>query len=92
MLDGERRRAAIASVLSMQPKIWVLDEPAANLDPVKEVMDSDPGSIRATLIRMYEIAGNPFMAGAGCEIPPGTPHENLEALCAPVPWRPNAAG
>jgi len=65
---------------------------AANLDPVKEVMDSDPGSIRAALIRMYEIAGNPFMAGAGCEIPPGTPRENLEALCAPVPWRPNAVG
>jgi cobalt/nickel transport system ATP-binding protein len=31
--DGERRRAAIATVLSMQPQIWVLDEPAANLDP-----------------------------------------------------------
>jgi energy-coupling factor transporter ATP-binding protein EcfA2 len=31
--DGERRRAAIATVLSMQPRIWVLDEPAANLDP-----------------------------------------------------------
>jgi cobalt/nickel transport system ATP-binding protein len=31
--DGERRRAAIATVLSMEPSIWVLDEPAANLDP-----------------------------------------------------------
>jgi len=31
--DGERRRAAIASVLSMDPSIWVLDEPGANLDP-----------------------------------------------------------
>ena len=31
--DGERRRAAIATVLSMKPSIWVLDEPAANLDP-----------------------------------------------------------
>ena len=31
--DGERRRAAIATVLSMKPDIWVLDEPGANLDP-----------------------------------------------------------
>ena len=31
--DGERRRAAIATVLAMEPEIWVLDEPATNLDP-----------------------------------------------------------
>jgi len=24
--------------------------------------------------------------GAGCEVPEGTPHENLKALCAPVAW------
>ena len=30
---GQKRRAAIAGVLAMQPKILVLDEPAAGLDP-----------------------------------------------------------
>lgn len=30
---GEKRRAAIASVLTMSPAILVLDEPSANLDP-----------------------------------------------------------
>ncbi len=31
--DGERRKAAISTVLSMKPAVWALDEPAANLDP-----------------------------------------------------------
>jgi uroporphyrinogen-III decarboxylase len=36
---------------------------------------------------IYKAVGNPYMVGAGCEIPVGTPHENLKALCAPVPWK-----
>jgi cobalt/nickel transport system ATP-binding protein len=30
---GERRRAALATVLSMEPDVLVLDEPSSNLDP-----------------------------------------------------------
>ncbi|MGH3769960.1 MAG: CbiX/SirB N-terminal domain-containing protein, partial [Pseudonocardiaceae bacterium] len=30
---GERRRAAVATVLAMHPEVLVLDEPTANLDP-----------------------------------------------------------
>ena len=31
---GQRRRAALATVLACQPEVLVLDEPSANLDPV----------------------------------------------------------
>ncbi|RLB57064.1 MAG: cobalt ABC transporter ATP-binding protein [Deltaproteobacteria bacterium] len=31
--DGERRRAAVATVLAMRPRLWLFDEPATNLDP-----------------------------------------------------------
>ena len=30
---GEKKRVAIATVLSMDPEVLVLDEPASNLDP-----------------------------------------------------------
>jgi uroporphyrinogen decarboxylase len=57
-----------------------------NLDPVNAVMKSTPERIREALAAIYRAVGNPYMAGAGCEIPVGTPTENLQALCAPIPF------
>ncbi len=58
-----------------------------NVDPVAVVRDGSPESIREALAEVYEAVGNPWLVGAGCEIPSGTPAENLHALCAAIPWR-----
>jgi MtaA/CmuA family methyltransferase len=61
---------------------------AGNIDPVSGVKRADPDSIRDRLTAIYDDVGNPFMVNAGCEIPPGTPFENLKSLCAPIKYRP----
>ena len=57
---------------------------AGNLDPVSELMLGTPDAIREKVLRIYEQIGNPMIVTAGCEIPRGTPHENLKALCEPI--------
>ena len=57
-----------------------------NLDPVADVYRGTPEAIRSKLEGCYSEAGNPFIVNAGCEIPSGTPVENLKALCAPLSY------
>ncbi len=57
---------------------------AGNIDPVSGVMQGTPASIRAALRETYNKVGQPYMINAGCEIPSGTPKENLLALCEPI--------
>lgn len=57
---------------------------AGNLDPVAVVRNGSPAGIRAAVLRAQDEAGAPYMVTAGCEIPSGTPAENLKALCEPV--------
>jgi len=56
-----------------------------NLDPVNAVKTSTPDQIKKAVHDVYKAVGNPYMAGAGCEIPSGTANENLRALCSPIP-------
>ena len=60
---------------------------AGNLDPAAAVMRGSPDEIRRRVREIYGEVGNPYMVAAGCEVPPGTPPENLAALCEPVEFR-----
>ena len=58
-----------------------------NIDPVSDVLNGTPDSIRRLVAERYQQVGNPYLINAGCEIPPGTPHDNLRALCEPLAYK-----
>ena len=62
------------------PKVTI----AGNLDPVNKILRSTPEKIRQGFLDIYNEIGNPYFVNAGCEIPPGTPVENLKAMCEPI--------
>ena len=57
---------------------------AGNMDPVSIVKHGTPEEIRKSVADAYAEVGNPYIVSAGCEIPAGTPTENLRALCEPM--------
>jgi cobalt/nickel transport system ATP-binding protein len=54
---GERRRVAIATVLAMRPRLLVLDEPSANLDPRarRELLEILAGIERTMLLTTHDL-------------------------------------
>lgn len=57
---------------------------AGNLDPVENILRSTPEKIHERFRQIYNEIGNPYFVNGGCEIPRGTPVENLRALCEPI--------
>ena len=51
-----------------------------NLDPVVDVLESNPDDIVKRLQECRELAGPRFIAGSGCEIPPDCSHQNVDAF------------
>jgi MtaA/CmuA family methyltransferase len=53
---------------------------AGNLNPVKDLRDGTPETIRQALADCYRQAGPNYIVAAGCEVCRGTPPANVEAL------------
>jgi MtaA/CmuA family methyltransferase len=53
-----------------------------NIDPVRVLRDGTPRTVFDAIAECYLEAGPRYIVGAGCEIPRGTPPENVMALAA----------
>lgn len=51
-----------------------------NVDPVAVILDSSPEAITEAMIACRDAGGPNWLAAPGCEVPRGTPPENLLAL------------
>lgn len=71
---GQKKRAALAGLLAMNPDVLILDEPTANLDPAQEQVFLDllrdyPGTlicISHDLIFLYELCQRAVVLDQGC--------------------------
>jgi MtaA/CmuA family methyltransferase len=61
---------------AMGPKQVLL----GNIDPVRVLRDGTPESVRAAIAECHRHAGPRYIVGAGCEVPRGTPPENVRAM------------
>jgi len=59
---------------------------AGNIDPVKTLRNGTPESVAAAIVQCYLDAGPRYIVAAGCEVPRGTPPENIQALGIPLPF------
>lgn len=83
---GQARRLAMAGVLAMRPRVLILDEPAAGLDPVgrremlRLIRDLHRGGMSVILVShsmedVAELAERVLVLGGGRVVMQGTPRE-----------------
>ena len=51
-----------------------------NIDPVRVLRDGSPRDVSNAIAACHRDAGARYIVGAGCEVPRGTPPENLRAM------------
>lgn len=86
---GEKQRLQLARVLVMDPQVYILDEPTANLDPlttkkieevIKEMINKNKTIILSThnLLQARRLGGKIFFLKEGEVISKGSPEEIFE--------------
>jgi cobalt/nickel transport system ATP-binding protein len=58
---GEKKRVALASVLSLSPEVWLLDEPSAGLDPrsaswLEEFLNAQGSAGKTVVLSTHDLA------------------------------------
>lgn len=58
---GEKKRVALASVLSLSPQVWLLDEPSAGLDPrsaswLEEFLNTQGSAGKTVVLSTHDLA------------------------------------
>lgn len=61
---------------ALGPSVAIL----GNTEPVRYLLNGTPEEVRADLARCHRTAGDPFVVGAGCEVPTFSPDANVLAL------------
>lgn len=51
-----------------------------NIDPIRALRDGTPESVERDIGECHAQSGPRYIVGAGCEVPRGTPHENMRAM------------
>jgi len=89
---GEQQRLAIASILAMQPRLLVLDEPTSQLDPagtraVFDVLRRMAGEHGTTVViaehklaRLCSVADRVLALAEGCLVADGSPRQVLSGI------------
>jgi len=50
------------------------------VDPVRELQNGSPQQLLDALVKYHQQAGSRYVVGAGCEVTPGTPIQNLKIM------------
>ena len=53
---------------------------SGNVDPVRGIQNATPDEVREAFAEAHRQSGDRFILSAGCEVPPGTPEENVKAM------------
>ncbi|MBN1127009.1 MAG: uroporphyrinogen decarboxylase family protein [Sedimentisphaerales bacterium] len=54
---------------------------AGNFDPASVLLNGSAEDVAAAARKCFELGGDQFILQPGCEVPPGTPEENIRAFC-----------